>query len=48
LLIISAFLADPLQLAGLFQRILAVEAFAWYVVMGGRLFALARAQTGTH
>jgi hypothetical membrane protein len=48
LLIISALLADPLQLAGLFQRILAVEAFAWYVVMGGRLFALARAQTGTH
>lgn len=44
LLVISIPLADPLQLAGLFQRIIAVEAFGWYVVMGSRLFAVGRAQ----
>jgi len=44
LLVISAPLADPLQLGGLFQRVVAVEAFGWYVVMGCRLFAVGRAQ----
>lgn len=44
LLVISVPLADPLQLGGLFQRIVAVEAFGWYVVMGSRLFAVGRAQ----
>jgi hypothetical membrane protein len=48
LLVISAPLADPLQLAGLFQRIVAVEAFGWYVVMGSRLFAVGRAQNAKH
>jgi len=43
LLVLSAALADPLQMAGLFQRFLAGEAFAWYVVMGCRLFTFARA-----
>lgn len=42
-LVLSAVLADPLQMTGLFQRILVVIAFGWYVVMGCRLFALARA-----
>jgi len=43
-LILSAALADPLQLTGLFQRILVVIAFGWYVVMGSRLVVYARAQ----
>jgi hypothetical membrane protein len=43
-LCLSAALADPLQLTGLFQRILVVVAFGWYVVMGGRLFVFTRAR----
>jgi len=43
----AAALADSLQLTGLFQRILVVVAFGWYVVMGCRLFIFARAQART-
>ena len=43
----SAALADPLQLTGLFQRILVVVAFGWYVVMGWRLFVFTKAQART-
>ena len=43
-LILSAVFAEPLQLTGLFQRVLVVVAFGWYVVMGIRLFIFARAQ----
>jgi hypothetical membrane protein len=46
-LVLSAVLADPLQMTGLFQRILVVVAFGWYVVMGCRLFVFARAQART-
>ena len=46
-LVLSAVLADPLQMAGLFQRILVVVAFGWYVVMGCRLFVFTRAQRRT-
>ena len=42
-LVLSAVLADPLQMTGLFQRILVVVAFGWFVVMGCRLFVFARA-----
>lgn len=42
MLVLSAVLAEPLQLTGLFQRILVVVAFGWYVVMGCRLFVFAR------
>ena len=43
-LVLSAVLADPLHMTGLFQRILVVVAFGWYVVMGCRLFVFTRAQ----
>ena len=46
-LFLSAALADPLQLTGLFQRILVVVAFGWYVVMGWRLFVFTKAQART-
>ncbi|SRR6266571_2788294 len=46
-LVLSAVLADPLQMTGLFQRILVVVAFGWYVVMGCRLFVFARTQART-
>jgi hypothetical membrane protein len=42
-LVLQAVLADPLQMTGLFQRILVLVAFSWYVVMGCQLFAFARA-----
>ncbi len=43
-LVLSAVLAAPLHMTGLFQRILVVVAFGWYVVMGCRLFVFTRAQ----
>ncbi len=46
-LFLSAALADPLQLTGLFQRILVMVAFGWYVVMGWRLFVFTKAQART-
>jgi hypothetical protein len=39
-LFIALIIMTQRHLGGLFQRVFEIEAFAWYVVMGWRLFAM--------